>query len=425
MARSIAFDITHLASRLPVNSPTGIDKVDLAFAHHFATSDLHACVHYGFRRARIHGGERLRALHDLATGTRWQSVAADHDPAYAVVRKKLTNQTVAAGDVAAPTPSKSLAQDSWHRRRQQIAWRLSSGSQTLADNAIYLNVAQHAFEYDMFFKWLSARPDVMATFLVHDLLPLDYPEYFPPGYLSLFRRRTATILTYAKALITTSDAVAERLRSQFKTDGRPMVPLHVEPLPSSLPPTRPRPDPALGAAPYFVVLGTIEPRKNHMLLLNLWRRFAEELPAPPKLVVVGSRGWENEQVLDLLDRSPLIRQNVIECTNLGDHALVHLLHNARGLLMPSFAEGYGLPVIEALSLGTPVIASDIPVFREVSQGCALFAHPLDGPNWSRLIQALNDPASPVALAARADTDKFVAPDWPGYFKGITEFLTQL
>ena len=115
----------------------------------------------------------------------------------------------------------------------------------------------------------------------------------------------------------------------------------------------------LAASPYFVVLGTIEPRKNHLLLLNIWRRLAEQQRSPPKLVIIGTRGWENEQVLDVLDRSVLVRPHVVEGSGMGDRGLMRLLANARALLMPSFAEGYGLPVVEALSLGTPVVASDI------------------------------------------------------------------
>ena len=59
----------------------------------------------------------------------------------------------------------------------------------IPEGAIYLNVAQHGFEYPALFRWLDARPDVAPVFLAHDLLPLDFPEYFRPGYKALFRRR--------------------------------------------------------------------------------------------------------------------------------------------------------------------------------------------------------------------------------------------
>src|SRR5581483_8051415 len=132
-----------------------------------------------------------------------------------------------------------------------------------------------------------------------------------------------------------------------------------------------------GGAPYFVCVGTIEPRKNHLLLLNVWRRLAERLgAAAPRLVLVGQRGWENEQVIDMIERSPAVRGLVEERNDLSDAAMAKLL---AGALAPSFGEGYGLPLVEALALGVPALASDIPAFREVAGGVAELLDPLDGP----------------------------------------------
>jgi hypothetical protein len=77
--------------------------------------------------------------------------------------------------------------------------------------------------------------------------------------------------------------------------------------------------PPVALRPYFVALGTIEPRKNHLLLLNLWRQFAPASgPAAPRLVVVGRRGWENENVLDMLERCSAIDGLVRETGPLPD-----------------------------------------------------------------------------------------------------------
>jgi glycosyltransferase involved in cell wall biosynthesis len=83
----------------------------------------------------------------------------------------------------------------------------------------------------------------------------------------------------------------------------------------SLPSLRParRRQPGDGR-PYFVCIGTIEPRKNHLLLLHLWRHLAETMPAEsvPRLVIIGRRGWENEQVVDMLERCPTLKRYVEE-----------------------------------------------------------------------------------------------------------------
>ena len=430
MPRPIAFDITHLVSRLPVPNPSGIDKVDLAYAQHFARKGSDVAVHYGLWRPRFHQGRVVGDVVDLASSSRWVGVEEDQDPALDRVVRFLTGRPDGALRPRPEGGRVKVAQprdDGWRRRRAQVRWRLSPGRHTLPDGALYLNVAQHAFETPRFFRWLSARPDVMPVFLVHDLLPMDYPEYFRPGYRERFTRRLDTIVNHAKALITTSTAVKERLAEEYAARRRPVVPIHVVPLPSTMAPVDERAiaDPELAANPYFVVLGTIEPRKNHLLLLNIWRRLAETHTSPPKLVIVGVRGWENEQVLDVLDRSVLVRPHVIEASGVSDRGLLRLLANARGLLMPSFAEGYGLPVVEALSVGTPVVASDIPVFREVSQGCAVFHHPLDGPGWRQAVVTLSDLEHPATREARRMAQGFRAPSWEGYFDSVGSFLDEL
>ena len=112
-----------------------------------------------------------------------------------------------------------------------------------------------------------------AVFFVHDLLPLDRPEFFRPGYEALFRRRIDTILRHAHALLTTSHVVAERLRREISR-GAARIPIHVEPPPSTLNDTMDARDDALARSDYFVLLSTLEPRKNHLMLLNVWRALA-------------------------------------------------------------------------------------------------------------------------------------------------------
>ena len=92
-------------------------------------------------------------------------------------------------------------------------------------------------------------------------------------------------------------------------------------------------------------------------------------------------------VFDILDRSKLLRGSIIEVSGLSTPALKRLLDGAIALLMPSFAEGFGLPVAEALAAGVPVIASDILAFREIAGSAAELLDPLDGPAWLKRIRA--------------------------------------
>jgi glycosyltransferase involved in cell wall biosynthesis len=180
------------------------------------------------------------------------------------------------------------------------------------------------------------------------------------------------------------------------------------------------------AEPYFVMLGTIEPRKNHWLLLQIWRRLVERLgEAAPKLVVIGQRGWECENVVDLLERCTALRGFVIEIPRCSDTDLATYLHHAQALLFPSFAEGYGLPLAEALALGTPAIVSNLPAFREVAGHIPDYLDPLDGKSWAAIIEAYAQAGSLARAAQLQRLADFKPPTWAGHFAAVDAFLEQL
>jgi glycosyltransferase involved in cell wall biosynthesis len=178
--------------------------------------------------------------------------------------------------------------------------------------------------------------------------------------------------------------------------------------------------------PWFLCLGTIEPRKNHLLLLHVWRRLAETMPGKaPALVVVGRRGWENENIVDLLERGRGLAGLVHEHNALGDAQLAALLSGAQALLMPSFAEGFGMPVSEALAAGVPVIASDLAVYRESAGEVPLYLDPLDGPAWLKAVLDYADPGSKQRQAQLKRLQNWQAPSWDGHFARVEDLLERL
>jgi glycosyltransferase involved in cell wall biosynthesis len=256
----------------------------------------------------------------------------------------------------------------------------------LAQGARYMCVSQYPLSENKAFDWLRQRPDVKAVFFLHDMLPLEFPEYFRPSERARHVRRMQNVAQHAAGLLVSTQNVKSQVLTYMKELGRGEIPIHIAPVP--LAPAFLKHDElsAKTKRPYFISCGTIEPRKNHLLLLNIWREIAQQLgPDTPKLILVGTRGWENENVIDMLERSPAITDHVIELNSLSTPALVHLMRGARAVLMPTFGEGFGLPVAEALSLGLRVVASDIPVFREVTQGHAKLISPLDGMGWKKEI----------------------------------------
>ena len=427
----LAYDLTHLVSRLMVPSPSGIDRVDLAFARHFAAQmspDLIG-LHLSLVKPRLMTGDTIGQLVALHHEMWRQTHSHLDDPALQRVLNWLAAPARRPDLEAALLPALSPWQKlegHWLKARLRLR---KEGVQTLPAGAIYVNVAQRLLGLPRYYQWLDERPDLKKVFFLHDLLPLNMPEYFKAGYRPMFDGAIDLMTRHASALITTTQAVKDDVEADLKRRGRAVPPILVAPLPSPLGDERASLDAQIHQHDYFVTTGTIEPRKNHLLLLQVWRDLVERAvakgSAAPRLVIIGKRGWENEQVIDLLERCQQIGGHVVEASHLSSAGLRLLLRNARAALCPSFGEGYGLPVAEALSLGTPVIASDIKVFREVSQNCARFISPIDGKGWREAIEEMSAQTSPAQTLWRAKAASYHAPQWPDYFVQVEAFLQSL
>jgi len=294
----------------------------------------------------------------------------------------------------APGEAETLRSSPRQSLRGRAAVRYSLfGAQALASlrparpgsGALYLNVSHYGLEQPRLLERLTAR-GVRTAAMIHDLIPIAHPEYCSASAAGWHQRRVETLLKHDALIIANSRSTAQDLKTFAHVRGlaKPRIcvaPLGLEPVFTS--------DlaPSAGGRPYFVCVGTIEPRKNVAFLLTLWRSLAERMgDATPWLVLAGRRGWENEAIIDHLERSPPIRRFVHEVSDLTDDQLAALIKGASALLAPSFAEGFNLPVAEAAALGTPVIASDIPVHRELALHAGLL-NPTDGPAWLTAIEA--------------------------------------
>jgi alpha-1,2-rhamnosyltransferase len=130
-------------------------------------------------------------------------------------------------------------------------------------------------------------------------------------------------------------------------------------------------DAAAGSSPLFLCVSTIEPRKGQRVALRafdcLWRAGVDA-----RLLFVGRRGWLDEAVVAEIMNHPELGRRLFWFDDVGDDDLAFLYERARALVLPSFAEGFGLPIVEAAARGRPVLCSDIPVFREVGGAGAIY-----------------------------------------------------
>ncbi|HYP36014.1 MAG TPA: glycosyltransferase family 1 protein [Stellaceae bacterium] len=425
--REIVLDICHLSLGFWRETPAGVDRVDASFAAHFLSADdpnrkALLFTPLGPRAIPIADARRIFEGVQIHWG---ETKRSEEDRAFCRVRDAL---------MALPPSQPRRPQNAAIFYRFGKVLRVGAKAAILhfgawgriaaiGANAVYLNVSQYPLSSPSYFRWLQERPDVKPVFMIHDLLPIQYPEFFHPASVKRHARRLSVFAKIAAGAIVSTPAVADALLAYLKRLGRKTLPLLIQALPASPTFHRPREhDEGLAARPYFIICGTIEPRKNHLLLLNLWRELARLSGfATPKLIVAGARGWENENIVDMLERCPAIRDHVIEASGLSTPSLKRLIDNARAVLMPSFAEGYGLPVAEALAAGTPVLASDLPSLRAIGGSAVTWLDPVDGLGWLAAIRRLSEAPAHWVQGGRDRPRSALADET--YFQQIEAFLS--
>ena len=288
--------------------------------------------------------------------------------------------------------------------------------------AIYLNVGHTGLDENSLPSWIT-RHRLRAVFLIHDLIPLTHPQYCREGEAGKHARRMICVLDSAAGVIGNSQATLDDLARFATKQGKPMPKsiaalIGSADLPSGIPAKHLK-------KRHFVTVGTIEGRKNHQLLLDVWDRLhSDRGEDAPALIIIGQRGWQAESVFQRLDDLGALGAHVFELGACDDDELAAWLAGAEGLLMPSFVEGFGMPVIEALELGTPVIAADLPVYRELAGDVPTYLDPNDPDGWRRTIEDFSGRGSErekqvVALA------QFRAPSWEDHFRKVETWFDTL
>ncbi|MGI8610019.1 MAG: glycosyltransferase family 4 protein [Candidatus Dormibacteria bacterium] len=149
--------------------------------------------------------------------------------------------------------------------------------------------------------------------------------------------------------------------------------------------------------PPILAVGTIQPRKNYVRLIEAYAQLTHAEGTPPPLLIVGQRGWQFEEVMALPAKLG-IAERVIFAGHLEDREVADLMRGSLLLAAVSTGEGFGLPVVEAMYSGLPILAADIPPFREVAGAAALFVNPLSVKDIaSGLGHLVSDPARRQAL----------------------------
>ena len=219
------------------------------------------------------------------------------------------------------------------------------------------------------------REGVGIVSVIYDLIPLTHPQFYDTRLVQVFNEWfdwiTQTADGYVAISATVRDQVREEVQRRLGSAKANALWFDYFHLGSELDLTDARStvDPGLlqmfkTPDPVFLMVSTIEPRKNHAYLLDAFER-AWAAGSKARLCIVGKIGWKCEALIERIRQHPQLNLRLFMFNNLSDKSLEHAYSHATSLVFPSYVEGFGLPLVEAMQRGLPAMASDIPVFREI------------------------------------------------------------
>ncbi len=221
------------------------------------------------------------------------------------------------------------------------------------------------------------RDGIRVGAMLHDLFPLTIPQMCQTrtveNYVDWFQRVAAEVDFFIANSAATNRALENYLGEHPDLRGRPLVTGHFRlgaELTSPVPIT---PDPLLALSGFVVLaVGTLEPRKNYTVILDALDSLWEQPDVI--LVIVGRPGWAHDEILQRIRGHRLLGSRLLHLDDADDATLAAAYRRADILVCASWAEGFGLPIVEGIRHGLPVLASDIDVFREVGgAACRYFA----------------------------------------------------
>ncbi len=403
---NILLDITRTLARRYNSTPTGIDRVEHALARWLCYEgaatypDANFVVTTPYQHALLSRTDMRNILSEIER--RWAAVNEISRAAELYTELCHSLESPIALDNTLRGASRFSGQQT--KRGTALAYaqiarlcilRASSFRKVLKEAervpTLYLHSSHTQLEQPRLFDWTKKADKVRAAFFIHDIIPIDFPEFCGDLSEKLHKLRMKTVSEYGSSIVVNSAYTRERLISYFDEASLSPRLTDISHLGNVIQEyNSDRLNSPKASIPYFICLSTIEGRKNILHILNVWRQihYKHGPERTPRLVIIGKRGWKSENVIDVLNRTKELAPYVVEVSGLKDLELASLMAGSAGILSPSLVEGYSLPPIEGAARHLPVVASDIAVHREILGKSAIFLDPTDGPGWRDAIVRL-------------------------------------
>jgi len=225
---------------------------------------------------------------------------------------------------------------------------------------------------DEFFEFASKLNLVL---LIHDIIPITHPDIQPEHIVKAFNTKVIDMMKISKLILTVSKSEAKIIENflRSKNIDKPIYPIRLG-TDIKISQSIKKPN-GFDVKDFYLMVGTVEPRKNHLFVLKAFHKIWKENQDFPNLVIAGRFGWKYQSVLDFISSSPFKDKKLFFIESPPDEELEYLYQNAKALIMASIREGFGLPIVEAMAKHKPILASDIEVFKEVAGDYPIYFDP--------------------------------------------------
>lgn len=271
---------------------------------------------------------------------------------------------------------------------------------------------------------LPSIKKVPVCVFIYDMVFLDHPEYVEEKNLRNLQRFCGKSIMKADLIVTISEFTKQRINFHFPNHTAKIIVIPIPPsnkgvtanIPSALSDT---------TKPFILFVGTIEPRKNIANLIKAYDLLPLRIKKAYNLVLAGGKGWKNTEIELTIKRVRKNGGSIIETGYVSEAEKTWLYSNASILTMPSIYEGFGMPILEAMTYDLPVICSDIDVFREVAHDAPSYIRP-DIPSdiTNAIEKIISDSKYSREMVKRGRTVLSSYPSWVDNARSLERSLTE-
>lgn len=239
------------------------------------------------------------------------------------------------------------------------------------------------------FSNFVSQPSLFKTkevLFVHDLCYEDYPEFVSEKNGTYLRKWVKSSIKSSQIVVTISEFTKQRIIDVYGIDSEKIQVMAVPPKPKT------EVDNTilnkLELTGFILFVGTLEPRKNILGLLNSYELLPGNIQKKYPLVLVGGKGWKDEGIVEKIESMKSNNVPLVQTGYVTDQEKSALYEASAAVVQLSHYEGFGMPVLEAMSFGKPVICSDIPVFHEIAKDSVIYVNKDDPAEVAEAIKKL-------------------------------------